>query len=77
MEVNELALKSKLRSARRLIPLAAALLLAALLAIPASNLALAQSPPGNEIALVNADPSSTGRSQTSSTPSATPTPATG
>ena len=49
--------------ARRLLPLAAALLLAALLAIPASNIALAQAPPGNEIvpvsstgpALVNAD----------------------
>ncbi len=49
--------------ARRLLPVAAALLLAALLAIPASNLALAQSPPGDEIvpvsstgpALVNAD----------------------
>ena len=36
-------------------PLAAALLLAALLAIPASNVALAQAPPGNEIVLVNAD----------------------
>ena len=35
-------------------PLAAALLLAALLAIPASNIALAQSPP-DEIVLVNAD----------------------
>ena len=55
MEVNELALKSKLRSVKRLIPLAAALLLAALLAIPSSNLALAQSPPGNELVLVNAD----------------------
>ena len=41
--------------ARRLIPLAAALLLAALLAIPASNVALAQAPPGDEIVLVNAD----------------------
>ena len=43
--------------AGRLLPLAAALLLAALLAIPASNvaLALAQAPPGNEIVLVNAD----------------------
>ena len=54
IEVNELALKSKLRSARRLIPLASALLLAALLAIPASNIALAQSPP-DELTLVNAD----------------------
>ena len=52
--MNELALKSKLRSARRLIPLASALLLAALLAIPASNIALAQSPP-DELTLVNAD----------------------
>ncbi len=50
-----MALKSKLRSFRRLIPLASALLLAALLAIPASNVALAQNPPGNEITLVNAD----------------------
>ena len=39
----------------RLIPLAAALLLAALLAIPTSNLALAQEPPADEITLVNAD----------------------
>ena len=36
-------------------PLAAALLLAALVAIPASNVALAQSPPGDGIVLVNAD----------------------
>ena len=50
-----MALKSKLRSARRLIPLAFALLLAALMAIPASNLALAQAPPGDGIVLVNAD----------------------
>ena len=50
-----MALRSKLRSIRRLIPLAAALLLAALLAIPASNLALAQAPPGDELTLVNAD----------------------
>ena len=40
--------------ARRLIPLAAALLLAALVAIPASNVALAQAPP-DQIVLVNAD----------------------
>ena len=40
--------------ARRLLLLAAALLLAVLLAIPASNLALAQSPPGDGIVLVNA-----------------------
>ena len=50
-----MALKSKLRSFKRLIPLAAALLMAVLLAIRTSNLALAQSPPGNEIALVNTD----------------------
>ena len=50
-----MALKSRVRSFRRLLPLASALLLAALMAIPASNLALAQSPPGDAIALVNAD----------------------
>ena len=50
-----MALKSKVPSIRRLIPLAAALLLAALVAIPASNLALAQSPPSDGIVLVNAD----------------------
>ena len=49
-----MALKSKLRSFRRFIPLASALLLAALVAIPASNIALAQTPPGG-IVLVNAD----------------------
>ena len=54
-EVNELALKARLRSIRRLLPLSAALLLAALLAIPASNIAQAQAPPGNELTLVNAD----------------------
>ena len=43
------------RKARRLIPLAAALLLAALVAIPSSGIALAQTPPGNGIVLVNAD----------------------
>ena len=48
-------LKSKPRSLRRLLPLASALLLAALVAIPASNLALAQSLPGDAVALVNAD----------------------
>ena len=47
-----LALKPRLRSVRRLIPLAAALLLAALLAIPASDPVLAQAPP---LALVNGD----------------------
>ena len=50
-----MALKSKLRSARRLLPLATALFFAALLAIPFSGIALAQAPPGNEIKLVNAD----------------------
>ena len=49
-----MALRSKLRSIRRLLPLATALLLAALLAIPASNIALAQTPP-DELTLVNAD----------------------
>ncbi len=50
-----MALRSKLRSVRRLIPLAAALLLATLVAIPTSNIVLAQTPPGNELTLVNAD----------------------
>ena len=50
-----MALKSKLRSVRRLIPLASALLLAALVAIPSSGIALAQTPPGDGITLVNAD----------------------
>ncbi len=49
-----MAQKSKLRSVRRLIPLAIALLLAALVAIPTSNIALAQGPP-DELTLVNAD----------------------
>ncbi len=49
-----MALKSKLRSVRRLFPLATALLLAALLAIPSSGTALAQTP-GDELTLVNAD----------------------
>ena len=49
-----MALKARLRSIRRLLPLASALLLAALLAIPASNVALAQAPP-DELTLVNAD----------------------
>ena len=49
-----MALRSKLPSIRRLIPLATALLLAALLAIPASNIAMAQTPP-DELTLVNAD----------------------
>ena len=47
-----MALKSKLRSARRLLPLVSALLLAALLAIPSSGIAQAQSPP-DELTLVN------------------------
>ncbi len=54
-EVNILAQKSKLRSNGRLIPLAIALLLAALVAVPTSNLALAQSPPAGDITLVNTD----------------------
>ena len=41
--------------AGRLLPLAAALLLAALVAVPASNIVLAQAPPGDAIVLVNAD----------------------
>ena len=41
--------------AGRLIPLAAALLLAALVSIPASNVALAQAPPSGGIVLVNWD----------------------
>ena len=41
--------------ARRLIPLAAALLLAALVAIPSSGVARAQAPPAGGIVLVNAD----------------------
>ena len=48
-----MALKSKLRPARRLLPLVSALLLAALLAIPSSGIAQAQSPP-DELTLVNA-----------------------
>ena len=50
-----MALKTRSRPARRLIPLAVALLLAALVAIPASSIALAQTPPGNELTLVNWD----------------------
>ena len=50
-----MALRSKLRPVRRLIPLVSALLLAALLAVPASNPVLAQAPPGNELTLVNGD----------------------
>ena len=47
--------RSKPRSFGRFIPLVSALLLAALLAIPSSGVALAQNPPGDEITLVNAD----------------------
>ena len=50
-----MALRSKLRSARRLLPLATALLLAALVAVPSGGIAQAQAPPGNELTLVNAD----------------------
>ena len=50
-----MALKSKTRSFRRFIPLAIALVLAALVAVPSSGTALAQAPPGNELTLVNAD----------------------
>ena len=49
-----MALKSKLRSLRRFIPLASALLLAALVAIPSSGVARAQAAP-DELTLVNAD----------------------
>ena len=48
-------MRTKLRSARRLLSLASALLLAALLAIPSSGIVQAQAPPGDEITLVNAD----------------------
>ena len=41
--------------AKRLLPLAAALLLAALVAVPSSGIAQAQSPPAGGIVLVNAD----------------------
>ena len=49
--------KPRLRRGRRLATLAAALLLAALIAIPASSAALAQSPPpdGDNLSLVNRD----------------------
>ena len=50
-----MALKSKPRSLRRLLPLAIALLLAALVAIPSSGIVQAQSLPGDAVALVNAD----------------------
>ena len=41
--------------AKRLLPLAAALFLAALVAVPSSGIAQAQSPPAGEVVLVNAD----------------------
>ena len=50
-----MALKSKPRSLRRLLPLATALVLAALVAIPSSGIVQAQTPPGGEITLVNED----------------------
>ena len=50
-----MALKSKPRSFRRLIPLAIALVLAALVVVPSSGIALAQEPFGGGIVLVNAD----------------------
>jgi len=53
--VNVLALKSRIRSVRKFIPLASALLLAALVAVPSSGTALAQTPPADELTLVNAD----------------------
>ncbi len=53
--MNNVALKSTPRSFRRLLSLASALLLAALVAIPASTTALAQTPPSGEPTLVNAD----------------------
>ena len=46
-------MKSRVRSFSRFLPLAAALLLAALLAFPSSGIVQAQSPPGDAIALVN------------------------
>ena len=50
-----MALKSKPRSAKRLLSLILALSLAALVAVPSSGIALAQAPPGDEITLVNSD----------------------
>ncbi len=50
-----MSLQSKTRSFRGFIPLAIALVLAALLTIPASGVALAQEPFGGGIVLVNAD----------------------
>ena len=56
-EVNELTLKSRPRTARRLVPLATALLLAALTVVPTCGTALAQPPPqdGDNLSLVNRD----------------------
>ena len=56
-EVNDLRLKSNPRPGRRLVLLAAALLLAGLAAIPGSGPALAQSPPPDtdNLSLVNRD----------------------
>ena len=56
-EVNDLTLNAHHRLGRRLVPLAAALFLAALAAIPASGVALAQTPPPDtdNLALVNRD----------------------
>ena len=50
-----MSLQSRIRSAKRLMPPVAALLLAALLAIPSSGTVLAQAPPGDGISLVNDD----------------------
>ena len=49
-----MALKSKTRPFRRLVSLATALVLAALLAVPSSGIAQAQEPFGGGIVLVNA-----------------------
>ena len=56
-EVNELTHRWRFRLVRRLIPLAAALLTAALTAVPMSSAALAQAPPTGDdnLALVNRD----------------------
>ena len=56
-EVNELTLKSNPRPIRRATLLAAALLLSAIVAVPASGVVLAQSPPpdGDNLSLVNKD----------------------
>ena len=56
-EEARMGLQSRIRfhRAKRLMALATALLLAALVAIPASGMALAQAPAGDEIVLVNAE----------------------